>query len=117
MSNWFIDFSICIQIIYSTGIKLGLGFIYDLEFGDRVRHHRFQWWEFEKQFLILLAKVRDEEEVSMGTYTDNAFYKNFATKLSANQNVAILDHDIADRVRHHRNIFKGYKVSFYQSKA
>ncbi|KAM0056081.1 hypothetical protein Hdeb2414_s0006g00215691 [Helianthus debilis subsp. tardiflorus] len=65
-----------------------------------------EWCSCDEHLLTLLAKVHDEEEVSMGTNTNNAFYKNFAARLSTDLAVPISDDDVANRVRHHRAVFK-----------
>uniref|UniRef100_A0A251TJS5 Uncharacterized protein n=2 Tax=Helianthus annuus TaxID=4232 RepID=A0A251TJS5_HELAN len=79
-------------------------------YGD-FRMDNSEWCRCDEQLLTLLAKVRDEEEVSMGTDTNNAFYKNFAARLSADLAVPISDDDVADRVRHHRVVFKSYRAN------
>ncbi|MFS8018739.1 hypothetical protein Hanom_Chr15g01395561 [Helianthus anomalus] len=53
-----------------------------------------EWCPCDEQLLTLLAKVRDEEEV-----------------LSADLAVPISYDDVADRVRHHRAVFKSYRAN------
>ncbi|GKD21079.1 hypothetical protein Tco_1222782, partial [Tanacetum coccineum] len=47
----------------------------------------------------------------MGNDYGGAFYCNFAARLSASVGVPITVHDIADRFRHFRTIFKNYQVN------
>ncbi|KAM0051060.1 hypothetical protein Hdeb2414_s0007g00230971 [Helianthus debilis subsp. tardiflorus] len=69
----------------------------------------FEWPPHDERLLTILADVRDENDVSMGTNTNNAFYKKLAEKLTFDEGIDVSVDDVADRVRHHRDIYHSYK--------